>query len=149
MNNKKMQDIKDKYILNDIKENINSIIGISILYAYKSADVSERYLKVLNDIYKIEFPISFTKELGNSNFEYIEFLYDYLQLPLDDCKWLIPNFNGSNWWVELRINNLYNFINYYYPSNKSLNLTVFDTTNNILFDIENGEDTYEYRIIPL
>ena len=40
-------------------------------------------------------------------------------------------------------------IHCYYPSNKSLNLTVFDTTNNVLFDIENGEDTYEYRIIWL
>lgn len=149
MDIKRIHEKRDKYVLNEIEKNIKNAMEISILHVYKSSDIYEKYLEKLNEIYKIEFPILFKKEGGYKNYEYIEYLYEYLKLPLDNYKWLIPDFNGSNWWIELKIDNLYNFIHFYCSSNNTINLTVFDMTNNLLFDIENGEDAYEYRIVWL
>lgn len=145
----KKQLIKDKYILKNIEENINDIMGISIINIYNSSNVYKNYLEELNKIYKIEFPILITKEKGDKNYEYVEYLYKHLKLPTDNYKWLIPNFDGSNWWMELKIDKLDNFINFYYPSNNSINLTAIDTKNKLLFDIENGESDFEYRVIWL
>lgn len=141
--------IKDKYTLKNIEKNISDIDGISILNVYNNSNICVNYVEVLNKIYKIEFPIFITKRKGYKNQEYVEHLYKYLKLPIDSYNWLIPNFNGTNWWVELKIDQLNNFINFYYSDNMSINLTAIDTKNKLLFDIENGEYNFEYRIIWL
>lgn len=141
--------IKDKFILKNIEKNISDIDGISILNVYNNSNVCVNYVEALNKIYKIEFPIFITKRKGYKNQEYVEHLYKYLKLPIDSYNWLIPNFNGTNWWVELKIDQLNNFINFYYSDNMSINLTAIDTKNKLLFDIENGEYNFEYRIIWL
>mgnify|MGYP003305942365 FL=1 len=149
MDIKRIHENKDNYVLNKIEKNIENILGSSILHVYKNSNIYEKYLKRLDEIYKIGFPVLFIKEYGYKNYEYIECLYKYLSLPLGNYKWLIPNFSGSNWWIELKINNICNFIDFYFHDNNKINLTVFDMVNNLLFDIENGEDAYEYRIIYL
>lgn len=149
MNNNKKQVIKDQYILNKITADINDMTGISMLNAYYNSSVCINFVEQLNKIYKIGFPILFTKERGHTNNEYVNYLYQYFKLPTDSYNWLIPNFEGSNWWIELNIRPLDNFINLYYPSYKSINLTAIDIKNRLLFDIENGESDIEYRIIWL
>lgn len=149
MDVQKMQKIRDRCFLNDIEKSIKNIIGVSIRHSYKSSDVHEKNIKILNEIYKNDFPVFLTKENGDQNYRYIEYLYEYLKITSDFYIWLIPYFNGSNWWIELEISNLYNFVNLYCPSNHPINLTVFDISNNLLFDIEIGESAYEYRIIRL
>lgn len=141
--------IKDKYTLKNIEKNISDIDGISILNVCNNSNVCVNYVEALNKIYKIEFPIFITKRKGYKNQEYVEHLYKYLKLPIDSYNWLIPNFNGTNWWMELKIDQLNNFINFYYSDNMSINLTAIDTKNKLLFDIENGEYNFEYRIIWL
>lgn len=145
----KKQLIKDKYVLKKIEENVNDIMGTSILNVYNKSNVCENYLEVLNKIYKIEFPVLITKENGCKNYEYVEYLYQHLNLSINSCNWLIPYFNESNWWVEFKIENINIFLNVYYPNNISINLTAIDTKNKLLFDIENGESNFEYRIMWL
>lgn len=149
MDIRKKQAIKDRYLLNKIQKDVENIEGISILHIYNSANIDEEYLKILDKIYRIEFPILFTREIGNSTYEYVEFLYKFFKLPFGTYNWLIPNFNGSNWWLELKIDRLTNFINFYCPDNNSINLTIFDKENNLLFDIEIGETSVEYRMMWL
>lgn len=146
MDTKKKQEIKDKYVLKEIENDIKNVIGVSILHIYKSSDIYEEYLKRLSEIYEIGFPVLFTRKVGK-NFEDIEYIYKYLNISVRNYRWLIPNFNGSNWWVELEINNLNNFIDFYCPNNHLTSLTVFDVMNSLLFDIEMGETDYEYRIV--
>lgn len=148
MNNDK-QLIKDRYVLKHIEQSISNITGISILNVHNNTNICKNYVEELDKIYKIEFPILISKKRGYKNLQYVEFLYKYLKLPINSYNWLIPNFDSSNWWVELGIDNLDNFMHFYYPDNKSINLTVIDTKNRLLFDIENGECDYEYRIIWL
>ena len=145
----KKQRIKDKNVLNNIVEGISSIAGISILDAYNSHNVSKNYVEALNKIYAIDFPILTTKERGLKNIDYVESLYNYLKLSMDSFHWIIPHCEGSNWWVELEIGYLDNFINYYYPGNKAIDFTAIDTKYQLLFDIEMGEEDIEYRIIWL
>ncbi|MBD5464608.1 MAG: hypothetical protein HDR22_02110 [Lachnospiraceae bacterium] len=145
----KKQLIKDKYVLKKIEENVDNVMGTSILNVYNKSNVCENYLEVLNKIYKIEFPVLITKEKGCKNYEYVEYLYQHLNLPINSYNWLIPYFNESNWWIEFKIENISIFLNAYYPNNISINLTAIDTKNKLLFDIENGEFNFEYRIMCL
>lgn len=147
MDNK--QKIKDKNALDNIVKSISSIAGISILDAYNSHNVSKNYIEALNKIYTIDFPILTTKERGLKNIEYVESLYNYLNLSMDSFHWIIPHYDGSNWWVELEIGHLDNFINHYYPRNKAIDFTAIDLKYQLLFDIEMGEADFEYRIIWL
>lgn len=149
MEKDRKQLIKDKFVLEEIKKSINNQTGISIVHIYYSSDICEDFLKLLKEIYKITYPISITKKGGGEKIEYIKYLYKYLDLPINNYNWLIPNFNGSSWWIEIKVIELNNFINFYYSDSSSINLTAFDTNNKILFDIEYGENDYEYRIIEL
>lgn len=87
MNVEKKQLIKDKYVLENIKENINNIVGISILDAYNSSSICENYLENLDKIFKIEFPIFITQKRGDKNYEYVEYLYRYLNLLQIPFEW--------------------------------------------------------------
>ena len=77
------------------------------------------------------------------------YLYKLLKLQTSSYNWLIPNFNNSYWWLELEINNLCNFIDFYYPGNIPVELTAIDTRNKLLFDIDSPEDDFEYCVIWL
>lgn len=76
MDAKKKQEIKDKLVLNGIEKDIKNVIGVSILHIYKSSDIDEEYLKRLNEIYRIGFPVLFTRKVGK-NHEDIEYMYKY------------------------------------------------------------------------
>lgn len=134
--------------LKNIKEEINNLEGVSVINIYERADIYPKYKDALDNIYKIEFPVLTTKEIGDENYKYVEYLYKYLKLQTDSYRWLVPGFNCSYWWLELEVSNLCNFIDYY-SGNSSLNFTAIDTNNNLLFDIGLGEDDFEYCTIWL
>ena len=97
----------------------------------------------------IGFPVLNRKAEGEKKYKYIEYLYKLLKLQTNSCNWLIPNFNNSYWWLELEINNLCNFIDFYYLGNILVELTAIDTRNKLLFDIDRLEDDFEYCVIWL
>ncbi len=142
----KKQLLMDKYNLKKLKENLDKIKGITIKNIHNASDVCEDYVFALNQIYRIEFPILMTRKKGGRNYEYIEYLYKYLKLSVGDYSWLIPYFNGNRWWIELEIKDLDSFVNFYWPDIKAIDLTVIDTKNKLVFDIEKGEVDFEYRI---
>ena len=124
--------------LKNIKEEINNLEGVSVINIYERADIYPKYKDALDSIYKIEFPVLTTKEIGDK----------YLKLQTNSYRWLVPGFNCSYWWLELEVSNLCNFIDYY-SGNSSLDFTAIDTNNNLLFDIGLGEDDFEYCTIWL
>lgn len=147
MNRKQL--LIDKIELKKIRERIDSIEGISIINACKCNDICEKYLKEMHNICTIGFPVLIKKEEGDKRYKYIEYLYKYLKLQTGNYNWLVPNFSNTCWWLELEVNNLCDFIDFYYPDNIPVELTAIDIKNKLLFDIENGEFDFEYRIIWL
>lgn len=145
----KKQLLIDKMKLKEIKEKINYIYGTSIINVYKRIDICGKYIEEMNKICTIGFPILTKKREGDKKYKYIEYLYKLLKLQAGNYNWLIPNFNNSYWWIELEINNLYNFIDFYYPGNIPVELTAIDTKNGFLFDIDKPEDDFEYCVIWL
>lgn len=139
---------KDKYLLKKIEKNLKSTKGISIISIFHDSNIYANYSDFLNEICKINFPILLTQERGYKKYEYIEYLYKHLNISIQSFKWLIPYFDGSNWWIELQIDNLEEFVKFYFH-NKKLNLTAIDTKNKLLFDIEYGESNFEYRVMWL
>ncbi len=103
----------------------------------------------MENICTIGFPVLNRKAEGDKKYKYIEYLYKLLKLQTNSCNWLIPNFNNSYWWLELEINNLCNFIDFYYLGNILVELTAIDTRNKLLFDIDRLEDDFEYCVIWL
>lgn len=132
--------------LKNMKEEINNLEGVSIINIYERADIYPKYKDALDSIYKIEFPVLTTKEIGDENYKYVEYLYKYLKLQTDNYKWLVQGF--SYWWLELEVSNLCNFIDYYF-GNSLLDFTAIDVNNKLLFDIGLGEDDIEYCTIWL
>lgn len=61
---KRKQEIKDRYVLNNIKKGVENVMGTSIRHIYKNSDVGEKYNKMLQEIFKIEFPVFLTKWRG-------------------------------------------------------------------------------------
>lgn len=139
----------EKMKLKNIKEKINSISGVSIINVYEHSDICENYIDQLDEIYKIDFPILTKKEIGDERYKYIEYLYKYLKLQTGNYNWLLPNFDISCWWLELKIDNLCNFLDIYYLDNFSVDLTAIDINYKLLFDIGYGESDIEYYIIWL
>lgn len=139
----------EKMKLKNIKEKINSISGVSIINVYEYSNICENYIEQMDQIYKIDFPILTTKEIGDERYKYIEYLYKYLKLQTGSYTWLLPNFDISCWWLELKIDNLCNFLDIYYPDNFSIDLTAIDVNNKLLFDIGYGESDIEYCVIWL
>lgn len=140
---------KKRVELAQLKAQIAEIPGVYLVCAFSQADASDAQLKLLNRIIKAEYPVSFIRERGGSAEEYVEHLYKKLDLSATDVTWLLPNVKGGVWWIELKIADVCGFIRTFLAEEGSINLTVFDLTNNILFDIENGENEYEYRILRL
>jgi len=143
------QFLMEKMKLRNIKEKINSISGVSIINVYERSDIYENYAEQLHEIYKIGFPVLTTKETGDERHKYIEYLYKYLKLQTGSYNWIIPNFHKSCWWLELKIDNLCNFLDFYYPDKFSVHLTAIDVNYKLLFDIGYGEPDIEYCIIWL
>jgi len=139
----------DEMELKKIEEKINNIEGISIINVYKRIDICRKYIEEMENICTIGFQVLNRKAEGDKKYKYIEYLYKLLKLQTNSCNWLIPNFNNSYWWLELEINNLCNFIDFYYPGNIPVELTAIDTRNKLLFDIDMPEDDFEYCIIWL
>lgn len=123
--------------------------GVSIINVYEHSVICENYTAQLDEIYKIDFPVLTTKETGDERYEYIEYLYKYLKLQTVIYNWLLPNFNESYWWLELKIDNLCNFLDIYYTDKFSIDLTAIDINYKFLFDIGYGESDIEYCIIWL
>ena len=146
MNESKFTIIKDRMMLKQIKEELQEVEGVFLVNAFKCDEVTE-YCEKLNQILKIGYPISFTKERGDIFTKYVEYGYTEVGGLMKRLRWLIPYFKGSNWWIEIDIECLKCFMDYYFQNAKSVNLTFFELTNNFLMDIENGEDGYEYRIM--
>ena len=139
----------DEMELKKIEEKINNIEGISIINVYKRIDICEKYIEEMKNICTIGFPVFTRKAEGDKKYRYIEYLYKLLKLQTSSYNWLIPNFNNSYWWLELEINNLCNFIDFYYLGNILVELTAIDTRNKLLFDIDRLEDDFEYCVIWL
>lgn len=135
--------------LKNIKEEINNLEGVSIINIYERAGIYPKYKDTLDSIYKINFPVLTTKERGDENYKYVEYLYKYLKLQTDSYRWLVPGFNFYYWWLELEVSNLCNFIDYYYSVNSSFDFTAIDTNNKLLFNIGLGEYDFEYFTIWL
>ena len=74
--------------LKNIKEEINNLEGVSVINIYERADIYPKYKDALDNIYKIEFPVLTTKEIGDENYKYVEYLYKYLKLQTDSYRWL-------------------------------------------------------------
>ena len=144
MNFDNKQLIKDRIALRNIKNNINKLVGTSIIKIYKKSDIGELFSNQIKEIHKISTPIFMSKKRGYKSYEYVEFLYRSLNLPTTNYNWIIPSFESNSWWVELKVDNLNNFMNFYYQNNIWIDLTVIDIKNKLLFSIEDGETDFEY-----
>lgn len=148
MNDNRLTIIKDNMRLNHIKQELQSIKGVLFVNAFKSDEVMD-YCEKLDKIQKIDFPLLFTEKRGDINTSYIENGYSYVGCNMNQLRWLIPYYNGENWWIEIEIENgsLKSFVDLYFQHVSSYDFTFFDLINNFLMDIELGENAYEYRFI--
>lgn len=143
----RIKEIKDKNTLIEIQNEIKNACDFRLLGAYKKNEIEKKYLEALNKINKIDFPVLSTRDFYYKKEEYIEYIYDFLRIDVDSYRWLIPYYKDSNWWIELEIVDLIEFIDIYFPNCALNDLMVIDINNDLLIDISNGERNYEYRII--
>lgn len=147
MNEDRIAEIKNRIQVKKISKELSEIKGINVI-KYPFDDNKNNYQKMIDQIIKIDYPVSYFLDNGKSIYEYVEFGYKQLELQISKIKWLIPYFKKNEFWLEVEIDDLNNFLNYYVDSkNNYYNLSFFDIENHFLMDIELGENCYEYRII--
>ncbi len=147
MNEDRIAEIKNRIQVKKISKELSEIKGINVI-KYPFDDNKNNYQKMIDQIIKIDYPVSYFFDNGKSIYEYVEFGYKQLELQISNIKWLIPYFKKNEFWLEVEIDDLNNFLNYYVDSkNNYCNLSFFDIENHFLMDIELGENCYEYRII--
>lgn len=137
---------KQEIINKKIYEKYNNLGCITIVNVKEKNNVDETFTNVLDEIRNVEYNKLFTiKKQDNFN-EYVDYLYEKLNLEKNRFRWLIPGFGGGTEWYEIIVNDLEQFFKYYSEGGVLNDFAVIDLENRIVFEIEQMEKDLDYYI---
>lgn len=127
---------------------VNSLPGIVNYHFFNDNEEIEYYEKNIERIIKYDYPIFFNLN-DMSVEEFVDNLIIKLTFRNNSPVVLLPYFKGENFWIKLEIKSYKDFLIGLHQNKSLIGNTIIDVSNDLMYDLEAGEDDYEVRVLRL
>jgi len=147
--NEQLKNKITEYKNHKIYEKYNRIKGLKILNVYDISEIDKVYISAFMEVARADYPKFLSMEFDRSYADIIGVLYDKIGLSYVNYKWLIPRFAGGTQWYEIVVKDICSFLDSYLIDTNPNSFSAFDLVNNVVFDLEKGENRIDVYFLRL